>query len=148
MKRLEEQSNIQYNINQAARATTAGWEGIGTRPYLKPPPANARCKRGSGLERSQGRREEEAAARGCGVGAGGTRKSSWLSPRSSLFAATFLGRRSRLFGDSCDEGIRRSTQTQPTGLWFRLALFSSKKFCKIDTVALSFVFDKYYPIMD
>jgi hypothetical protein len=28
------------------------------------------------------------------------------------------------------------------------ALFSSKKFCKIDTVALSFVFDKNYPIMD
>jgi hypothetical protein len=28
------------------------------------------------------------------------------------------------------------------------ALFSSKIFCKIDTVALSFVFDKYYPIMD
>jgi len=28
------------------------------------------------------------------------------------------------------------------------ALFSSKKFCKIDTVALSFVFDKYCPIMD
>ena len=28
------------------------------------------------------------------------------------------------------------------------ALFSSKKFCKIEIVALSFVFDKYYPIMD
>ena len=28
------------------------------------------------------------------------------------------------------------------------ALFSSKKFYKIDTVALSFVFDKYCPIMD
>jgi len=28
------------------------------------------------------------------------------------------------------------------------ALFSSKKFCKIDTVALSFVFDKKYPIID
>ena len=28
------------------------------------------------------------------------------------------------------------------------ALFSSKFFCKIDTVALSFVFDKNYPIMD
>ena len=27
------------------------------------------------------------------------------------------------------------------------ALFSSKIFCKIDTVALSFVFDKYYLIM-
>jgi len=29
-----------------------------------------------------------------------------------------------------------------------MALFSSKFFCKIDTVVLSFVFDKYYPIMD
>jgi len=29
-----------------------------------------------------------------------------------------------------------------------LALFSSKKFCKTDTVVLSFVFDKYCPIMD
>ena len=28
------------------------------------------------------------------------------------------------------------------------ALFSSKKFYKIDTVALSFVFDKNCPIMD
>jgi len=28
------------------------------------------------------------------------------------------------------------------------ALFSSKIFCKIDTVALSFVFDKYYLIME
>ena len=28
------------------------------------------------------------------------------------------------------------------------ALFSSEKFCKIDTVALSFVSDKYCPIMD
>ena len=28
------------------------------------------------------------------------------------------------------------------------ALFSSKKFCKINTVALSFVFDKNCPIMD
>jgi len=27
-------------------------------------------------------------------------------------------------------------------------LFSSKIFCKIDAVALSFVFDKYYLIMD
>jgi len=31
---------------------------------------------------------------------------------------------------------------------FLEALFSSKIFCKIDTVALSFVFDKYSPIMD
>jgi hypothetical protein len=29
-----------------------------------------------------------------------------------------------------------------------LVLFSSKIFCKIDTVAFSFVFDKYYPIID
>jgi len=28
------------------------------------------------------------------------------------------------------------------------ALFSSENFWKIDTVALSFVFDKYCPIMD
>ena len=28
------------------------------------------------------------------------------------------------------------------------ALFSSKIFCKIDTVALSFVFDKYYTTID
>ena len=28
-----------------------------------------------------------------------------------------------------------------------LALFSSKIFCKIEIVPLSFVFDKYYPIM-
>jgi len=28
-----------------------------------------------------------------------------------------------------------------------LALFSFEKFWEIDTVALSFVFDKYYPIM-
>ena len=28
------------------------------------------------------------------------------------------------------------------------ALFSSKKFCKIDIVALSFVFDKNYLIID
>ena len=28
------------------------------------------------------------------------------------------------------------------------ALFSSKKFCKLDTVALSFVFDRYCPIME
>jgi hypothetical protein len=28
------------------------------------------------------------------------------------------------------------------------ALFSSEKFCNIDTVALSFVFDEYCPIMD
>jgi hypothetical protein len=27
-------------------------------------------------------------------------------------------------------------------------LFSSKKFCKSDTVALSFVFNKKYPIID
>ena len=33
------------------------------------------------------------------------------------------------------------------GIQFK-ALFSSKIFYKIDTVALSFVFDKYYPIMD
>ena len=29
-----------------------------------------------------------------------------------------------------------------------MALFSSKFFCKIGIVALSFVFDKYYPIID
>jgi hypothetical protein len=29
-----------------------------------------------------------------------------------------------------------------------LGLFSSKQFYKMDTVAISFVFDKYYPIMD
>jgi len=29
-----------------------------------------------------------------------------------------------------------------------LALFSSKKFCKMNTVELSFVFDKYCPNMD
>jgi len=29
-----------------------------------------------------------------------------------------------------------------------LALFSFKIFCKIDTVAFSFVFDKYFPIID
>jgi hypothetical protein len=29
-----------------------------------------------------------------------------------------------------------------------VALFSSKKFCKTGTVALSFVYDKYCPIMD
>ena len=32
--------------------------------------------------------------------------------------------------------------------FFSLALFSSKIFCKIDTVVFSFVFDKYYPIID
>jgi len=31
---------------------------------------------------------------------------------------------------------------------FHLALFTSKKICKIGIVALSFVFDKYCPIMD
>jgi len=29
-----------------------------------------------------------------------------------------------------------------------MALFSSEKFWEIDTVALSFVFEKYYPIMN
>jgi len=28
------------------------------------------------------------------------------------------------------------------------ALFGSKNFCKVDTVAISFVFDKYYSIKD
>ena len=31
---------------------------------------------------------------------------------------------------------------------FSKALFSSKKFCKTNTLALSFIFNKYYPIMD
>jgi len=32
-----------------------------------------------------------------------------------------------------------------TSAW---ALYSSKKFCKIEIIPLLFVFDKYYPIMD
>jgi hypothetical protein len=37
---------------------------------------------------------------------------------------------------------------QNFGVPFSFQLFSSKIFYKIDTVALSFVFDKYCPIMD
>jgi hypothetical protein len=41
---------------------------------------------------------------------------------------------------SCD--LKKFTLFSPFGL------FSSKIFCKINTIALSFVFDKYYQIMD
>ena len=42
-------------------------------------------------------------------------------------------------------GTRFSSGRRPQ---LAYALFSSKIFCKIDTIALSFVFDKNYPIMD
>jgi hypothetical protein len=39
-------------------------------------------------------------------------------------------------------------RTELTFLILALALFTFKKICKIEIVALSFVFDKYCPIMD
>jgi len=57
--------------------------------------------------------------------------------------------------------LEHETETEPVGVGSELlvqafsvlaisyyALFSSKIFCKMDTVALSFVFDKYCPIID
>jgi len=42
----------------------------------------------------------------------------------------------------------KKQQVSCEGLDLIWALFSSIFFYKIDTVAFSFVFDKYYPIMD
>jgi len=44
--------------------------------------------------------------------------------------------------------VVRVAQSQATNPSCLKVLFSSKFFCKIDTVAFSFVFDKNYPIMD
>jgi len=41
---------------------------------------------------------------------------------------------------------KREIQEEP--MVVLMALFSSKIFCKMDTVAFSFVFDKHCPIMD
>jgi len=49
--------------------------------------------------------------------------------RSSICGSQLVGRKEKF----------------PDTAW---ALFSSKMFCKIDTVAFSFIFDKYYPIID
>ena len=52
-----------------------------------------------------------------------------------------------IFFWSCGDTICRERIIIHLEISKHQALFSSKIFCKTGTVALSFVFDKYYPIM-
>ena len=57
---------------------------------------------------------------------------------------------SQRFSDESNVSCRRMqlVSENPTRNAKPLALFTSKNFCKIGTVALSFVFDKYCSIID
>jgi len=64
---------------------------------------------------------------------------------AALFEAT-EGRRCRC--RLAEHAYTNSEKKNVTRFQLYKALFSSKNFCKIDTVAFSFVFDKNCPIID
>ena len=59
--------------------------------------------------------------------------------------ARYIADRKDIYGDQVIDAADAARDSLPLCPW---ALFSSKFFYKIDTVVFSFVFDKYYLIID
>ena len=121
-------------------------------PRPAPVPTKRRRLRTHGMDEAGGIRLPAGADAPAAAEEAPSPPASAPSPEAVLIAAAVVDR-----GLGCERvgehGVVSGTrlwpeQGGPTRSGLGWALFSSKFFCKIDTVAFSFVFDKYCPIID